>query len=133
MLTTERERRAMVAQHGQYVKEKCDRCERPLQQGFVYRAIGVTDSAGSPAAPERGRLVFCSLECQERAYYGNEKYERMKAKRQTDDAPALPKCIECGGPIPKFKKAESKFCSKRCRQKNSRENPKVAEIRSASL
>jgi hypothetical protein len=48
----------MVGQHGQYVKEKCDGCGKPPQQTFVYRAIGVTDSAGPATAGTWVLFIF---------------------------------------------------------------------------
>ena len=135
MLTTERERAAMVSRYGLYVKEKCDRCGKLVQQSFVYRPIGVTDSSGPKRnGLEKERVVYCSLECQWRAYYGEEKYERVKSKRQPPE-PSGPKCIECGRSIPSFKKDDSRYCSRRCAQKKRRrnpENPKVRENRSVS-
>jgi hypothetical protein len=103
---------AYVRSKALHVTEECDACGEALNQSFRYTI------AGSPE-------VYCSAECRDRVFFGDA--YRRRTPRQHEAA----KREYCGGTI-EARRADSLFCSDRCRKANSRRTGKTPKsVRSA--
>jgi endogenous inhibitor of DNA gyrase (YacG/DUF329 family) len=79
-----------------YITEKCDGCGKLLNQTFRYAIAG---------RPE----VYCSQPCRDRVQFGDRHWSRRTKPQEAVQ------CAYCGSPIV-GKRADSGFCSSRCKQ-----------------
>ena len=95
---------AYVRAQGLYITEKCDGCEKLLNQTVRYTITG---------KPQ----VYCSAICRDSVFFG----DRQEAKKHATPG----HCASCGGSL-EGKKRGSIFCDDVCRKAHSRKIQRFA-------
>ena len=89
---------AYVRSQGLYVTEKCDGCEKLLNQSLRYTITG---------KPE----VYCSAVCRDLAFFR----DRREARKHSSPG----KCVYCGGKL-EGKRRGALYCDETCKKRVAR-------------
>ena len=100
-----------VRSQGLYLTEKCDGCEKVLNQTFRYTITG---------KPE----VYCSAACRDFAFFG----DRYEANKRANSG----NCAYCAGTL-KGKRRDALYCDDVCKKRANRKAKRmtVAEVEKA--